>query len=147
MAGVKSCADCGREFVTSSNRQLRCNPCRFGTAPPSTRGRRPRICPVDGRSFLGRNVNHRFCSKRCASIAARPVRKAKYENAAHRDGRRALEPIVALGRTPCVRCGRLILPGEPWDLGHPDEESPGGPEHAHCNRGAPARLGKKRRRG
>lgn len=53
---------------------------------------------------------------------------------------------------PCWRCGQLIRPGEPWDLGHRIDRRDGGtiaqawPEHRHrtelCegNRSAGARL-------
>jgi hypothetical protein len=36
--------------------------------------------------------------------------------------------------------GGLIKPWQAWDLGHPDSESLGGPEHEVCNRGASSRL-------
>ena len=36
--------------------------------------------------------------------------------------------------------GGFIEPHTPWDLGHPDGESSGGPEHSGCTRSAPARL-------
>lgn len=48
----------------------------------------------------------------------------------------------------CWRCGRPILPGQPWDLGH-DDDNPAlyrGPEHARCSRQAGARKGNARRR-
>jgi hypothetical protein len=44
------------------------------------------------------------------------------------------------GGLACARCGRWITPGERWHLGHPDGESPGGPECVKCNVSAPARL-------
>jgi hypothetical protein len=49
---------------------------------------------------------------------------------------------VATGSVRCARCGELIQPGEPWDLGHDDFDRSrwSGPEHARCNRSAPHRL-------
>ena len=84
---------------------------------------------------------------------------AKYARPEHRGTRRMLAPVVASGSIRCARgaacrrreevdgefVGGLIRAGERWDLGHPDGESPGGPEHASCNRGAPSRLRAKRR--
>jgi hypothetical protein len=64
----------------------------------------------------------------------------------HQALRRALSPYVPGSR--CWRCGRPILPGQPWDLGH-DDDDPGsyrGPEHARCSRQAGARKGNRRRR-
>lgn len=49
---------------------------------------------------------------------------------------------VLLGTVDCRRCELTIEPGQPWDLGHPDDEcpKPRAPEHRKCNRGAPGRL-------
>lgn len=43
---------------------------------------------------------------------------------------------VERGEVYCSRCGRLIEPGSPWDLGHDDLDRSRytGPEHAACNR-------------
>ena len=55
--------------------------------------------------------------------------------------RAELAPYVAAGLALCARCQEPIAAGEPWDLGHDDvyPELHSGPEHTHCNRGAPHR--------
>jgi hypothetical protein len=47
-----------------------------------------------------------------------------------------LGPLVEAGLARCARCGELIKPGEPWDLGHNDHDRGvySGPEHRACNR-------------
>jgi hypothetical protein len=49
----------------------------------------------------------------------------------HQKLRAEWAPRVAAGRVNCWRCGRLIRPGEPWDLGHDDNDRTlyRGPEH------------------
>jgi hypothetical protein len=60
---------------------------------------------------------------------------------------------VATGRVECRRARQnpstcnednpLILPGQEWDLGHPDEDCPlpTAPEHARrCNRAKPRQI-------
>ncbi|WP_347351734.1 hypothetical protein [Intrasporangium sp.] len=50
--------------------------------------------------------------------------------------------------TPCVRCGRPMLPGQRLDLDHVDGAGPGdyrGFAHAHCNRSAGASRGNRQR--
>jgi hypothetical protein len=67
--------------------------------------------------------------------------------------RRLLTPHVESGRAVCPRCGRPILPGQDWDVGHVDDLALGGhpggrvrAEHALCNRRAGGRLGAQLRR-
>jgi hypothetical protein len=52
----------------------------------------------------------------------------------HRRQRKMLEPLVAFGTVKCARCGRLIGPDGPWDLGHVDGDKTryAGPEHRRC---------------
>lgn len=53
----------------------------------------------------------------------------------HDRQRREWQPLVESGTVLCARCGRLILPGERWDLGHSDDRASWtGPEHSYCNR-------------
>jgi hypothetical protein len=54
----------------------------------------------------------------------------------HQQERKRWSPHVEAGQVFCARCRRLILPGEPWDLGHVDGSKTkwAGPEHRKCNR-------------
>ena len=45
---------------------------------------------------------------------------ARGYGANHKRLRRLWESRVASGDVACARCGRLIVPGSPWDLGHAD---------------------------
>lgn len=50
------------------------------------------------------------------------------------------------GDVDCWRCGRLIAPGTPFDVGHLDDQAPADlenlmPEHRRCNRSAGGRAG------
>src|SRR4051812_33258669 len=59
----------------------------------------------------------------------------------HQAIRAQLAPGVAAGRARCARCGEMIRPGEPWDLGHVDGDKSRyqGPEHVSCNRATSGR--------
>lgn len=52
--------------------------------------------------------------------------------------RKEWQPRVATGLVVCWRCGELIAPDEPFDLGHDDDDREiiRGPEHQLCNRRA-----------
>jgi hypothetical protein len=53
----------------------------------------------------------------------------------HRAMRRAVAGVVTSGQAWCQKCGKPIVPGDAWDLGHSDDRrSWTGPEHAACNR-------------
>ena len=70
----------------------------------------------------------------------RPSSTARGYGRPHQAERAAVAEAVADG-VACARCGRPILPGEAWDLGHTDDrQGYRGAEHARCNRGAPRRL-------
>lgn len=66
-----------------------------------------------------------------ASTAARGY------DAEHVRLREQWRPHVEAGEVECWRCLELIEPGDPWDLGHDDEDRSvyRGPEHRACNRG------------
>jgi len=68
----------------------------------------------------------------------RGTTKARGYGGAHRALRKRLAPLVASGQMRCARCGGIILPGTPFDLGHADGDRTRyhGLEHAACNRGA-----------
>ena len=75
--------------------------------------------------------------------------KRRIYNRHHRNLREMWKRAVAAGTVRCARgrdCfyadgmqGGLILPGQPWDLGHADYDRSRhtGPEHSKCNRAAP----------
>lgn len=74
---------------------------------------------------------------------ANDIRRAKqYASTAHRKLRKQLKAEVDAGRASCWRCGKPILPGSNWELGHNDAGTEHrGPEHFTCNRSAAARKG------
>lgn len=65
----------------------------------------------------------------------------------HQALRKKLAALVASGRAVCWRCGRPILPGMAWDLGHDDLDRSiyRGVECRRCNRSSAATRGNKMR--
>lgn len=59
----------------------------------------------------------------------------------HKKLREQIKPIVDAGKATCWRCGQPITAGEPWDLGHDDDDRTRyrGPEHQACNRATAGR--------
>ena len=83
---------------------------------------------------------------RCSDCArahwrAMPTSSERGYGAEHVALRRQWEPLVATGQVICWRCGRTILPDEPFDLGHDDTDRTQwrSPEHVSCNRAAGGR--------
>jgi hypothetical protein len=66
---------------------------------------------------------------------------------AHQKQRQAWAPLVNAGLVNCWRCNQLIQPGQPWDLGHDDQDRTihRGPECRHCNRSTAASRGNRMR--
>ena len=95
-----------------------------------------RKCAEPGceRYFIPKSSRNRFCLQHRKTKPRDPSHYRKY-GPAHRQLRAQWAPRVAAGVVECARCGRLIRPGEAWDLGHIDGQlAYSGPEHARCNR-------------
>jgi hypothetical protein len=60
---------------------------------------------------------------------------------AHQLARKRWSRLVKAGLVDCARCGLMIDPSEPWDLGHVDGDKSryAGPEHRACNRATASR--------
>lgn len=92
--------------------------------------RASRVCPTPGCPNL----------QPCTTHARSGPRQRGYDTS-HDHLRRRWATRIATGQVRCWRCGDLIDPREPWDLGHKDDRSYGGPEHANrCNRSAAGRA-------
>lgn len=75
---------------------------------------------------------------------ARATTTERGYGARHQRQRRRWQRRIDNGETVlCWRpeCGKPILPGEPWDLGHDDHDRSitRGPEHQACNRATSSR--------
>lgn len=75
----------------------------------------------------------------CRHVAdrARGTTAQRGYDSKHKRTREEWAPLIATGWVRCARCGKLIAPDEPWDLGHDDADRSrySGPEHADGNRG------------
>jgi hypothetical protein len=119
--GEQVCERCGGHYYPRGGRQRFCSAeCRLKSGksrPPNwlkpTGGpplpARPCAFWGCGRMFEPKHDRHAFCSPACRYGARRRDQSSRYGRG-HRNRRAALEPIVALGRTPCARRRELILP-------------------------------------
>ena len=74
----------------------------------------------------------------------RGTRQARGYGHAHDRERARVAHLVTHLQATCHRCNLIILPTEPWDLGHSDDRTTWtGPEHARCNRSAGGTKGAK----
>ena len=106
--------------------------CPGNTRPDGTPGPCPHLIPP----------GTRYCpTHQAAYDARRGTSTARGYGQAHRTTRAAWAPLVQAGGVRCWRCGQLIEPGEPFDLGHDDHDRSitRGPEHQRCNRSAAGR--------
>lgn len=76
-----------------------------------------------------------------AKDKARGSAAARGYGSDHKASRARWAPLVAAGNVKCWRCGDYIAAGEPFDLGHDDQDRSKyrGPEHVGCNRATAGR--------
>lgn len=95
------------------------------------------------------------CPDHKPASSQRPKTAERGYGGKHQADRERWWPLVAKGNVACRRgqeCKHypdtLIHRGQPWDLGHPDDECPlpTAPEHRGCNRSAPGRIRGRRNR-
>lgn len=69
-------------------------------------------------------------------VDTRPSAARRGYGPAHQQLRKREARRVDAGGVLCARCGRPIIPGSDWDLGHDDRDRSRytGPEHSACNR-------------
>lgn len=99
-----------------------------------------RVCPAPGCPEL-MPAGARYCPVHLKAYEAkRGTSTARGYGSAHQRRRAMHQARMDAGaRYVCPRCGTPILPGQPWDLGHDDDDRTRyvGPEHSGpCNRAA-----------
>ena len=101
-----------------------------------------RRCPATNCPHLI-HTHDRYCTEHARAYEqSRGTAHQRGYGTTHRTLRNQWQRTINQGNTYCARCGLLILPTEPWDLGHTtDRASYTGPEHAHCNRADGGRRG------
>jgi hypothetical protein len=92
-------------------------------------------------------VNEHRRSTRAGRAPARSSTERGY-GGRHKALRRRWALIVEAGYAICARCGRPIIPGTAWDLGHVDADRSqyAGPEHRRCNRATASHKAQRRGR-
>lgn len=87
-------------------------------------------------------MTHRWRTKR--PTAADEIRRKQYASPEHKARRKAIQAQIDTGQpVACWRCGRPIVKGSPWHLGHDDRDRTvyRGAECPTCNLTAAARKG------
>ena len=87
------------------------------------------------------------CEARWLAVTGKASSSSRGYGRRHRKVREQVARLIASGNARCWRCGRPILPGMLWDLGHSDVDRSRymGPECRHCNRSAGAIKGNRMR--
>jgi len=109
---------------------------------------------------LTRTPRHHYCDV-CRSLnkrlrdrereqrgRVRPTPKDRGYGVEHRRLRVRLQRLVDAGLALCARCGKPVLPGQSWDLGHDDHDRSryNGIECVPCNRATAGRRVRSSRR-
>lgn len=95
--------------------------------------RAKRICATPGCPAI---TDSSYCTAhQRARDRARGSREQRGYGHAHRELRKAFIPEHQAGTLICWRCRELILPNEPFHLGHDDQDRTiyRGAEHVRCN--------------
>lgn len=119
-----------------------------------------RACVICGDGFHPKERGQRACGRECGAKLQGLVRsgrasksetysqhhdKAHYYGNTHKRLRERWAKQVERGQVCCARCGRLIVPGTPWDLDHTQDRGGYlGPSHARCNRATATRRRRRR---
>lgn len=91
--------------------------------------------------------HHTYCPTHAREYESRRgTRTARGYGTAHTRERARVARQVQTLQAYCRWCGLLVLPTEPWDLGHSDDRKTWtGAEHSRCNRSAAGTKGAKLR--
>ena len=155
---TSNCRACGSEFtyLRKTKPRLYCEGC----SPAKKPVQESRPCERCGRPAT--SSRHWFCDECRAAGARRRYRRSKRSGSTNRVNGKTTDRgygqthqriraffarAVNSGQVLCSRCGQLIAPGEPWDLGHLDGDRSrySGPEHRRCNRATAGRRRKSSR--
>ena len=102
-----------------------------------------RVCPKPGCPELtpgGLCLTHRAEHERRRGTRQQRGYDAAYDRERKRWAPKVAAVTVHCHAPVCIEPARLILPHQPWDLGHDEQRRIRGPEHASCNRSAGGRA-------